>query len=66
MLDLYINFCDKTPEVMVLGSDVLCMRVHMGGNHERALLDFLCKPLQVLLVFRKEHRVCEDTRVLTM
>ena len=34
MLDLYINFCDKTPEVMVLDCDVLGMRLNLWSNCE--------------------------------
>ena len=34
MLDLYVNICDKTLEVIILDSDVLCVRLHLRINYE--------------------------------
>ena len=34
MLYLYINFCNKNPEVMILDYAVLGMGLHFQSNHE--------------------------------
>ena len=34
MLDLYVNICDKTLEVIILDSDMLCARLHLRINYE--------------------------------